>query len=71
MDVPFLLGKPITAWASIATGSLALVLLSIAILQMSRRISIPISHQRVGYTALAIIGLHALIGFVARFILGL
>jgi hypothetical protein len=71
VEIPFLLGRPITAWASIITGVVALSLLIIAILQMGRRISFPVSHKTVGYIAMGIIFFHAIIGLFARFILGI
>ena len=71
MDIPIIWDRPVTAWASLLTGALALCLLVVAILVMSRRMSAPVSHENVAYTAMAIIVLHAIIGLVARFMIGI
>lgn len=68
--VPFLFGKPITAWLSILTGSIAFSLIIFAILLMHRRVRRLVSHQKVAYVAVAVITVHMLIGFIGRFILG-
>lgn len=71
LAVPLLWDRPLTTWGSILTGAIAFLLLLTAILQMTRRIALPVRHEVLGYTAIMIIVAHATIGFVARFILGL
>ncbi len=64
-------GRPLTAWLSILTGAIAFLLLLTAIQQMKGRIHLPIRHEVLGYTAVGIIIAHAIVGFIARFILGI
>lgn len=71
VEIPFLWGRPLTAWFSILTGVIALSLLIVAIQQMKGRIHLPIRHEVLGYTAVGIIIAHAVVGFIARFLLGI